>query len=65
MAAKKQWYTLLKFCGIWQNFYFYRILSNQNFKEEIEQTTFLTHLIILQYNYVIDYLKARLLNGND
>ena len=49
MAAKKAWYTevfLLKFCDIWQNFYFYRILNNENFKMEFEQTNFVTHLII-------------------
>ena len=27
----------LKFCNIWQNFYFYRILNKENFKTEIEQ----------------------------
>ena len=26
----------LKFCDIWQNFYFYRILDNENFKMEVE-----------------------------
>ena len=36
----------LKFCDIWQNFYFYRILSNENFKTEFEQTIFVTNLII-------------------
>ena len=36
----------LKFCDIWQNFYFYRILDNENFKMEVEQTNFVTHLII-------------------
>ena len=30
----------LKFCDIWQNFYFYRILDNENFKMEVEQTNF-------------------------
>ena len=29
-----------------QNFYFYRILNNENFKMEVEQTNFVTHLII-------------------
>ena len=38
--------TLLEFCDIWQNFYFYRILNNENFKMEVEQTNFVTHLII-------------------
>ena len=36
----------LKFCDIWQNFYFYRILNNENFKMEVKQTNFVTHLII-------------------
>ena len=37
---------LLKFCDIWQNFSFYRISNNENFKMEVEQTNFVTHLII-------------------
>ena len=36
----------LKFCDIRQIFYFYRILNNENFKMEVEQTNFATHLII-------------------
>ena len=36
----------LRFCDIWQNFYFYRIFNNENFKMEVEQTNFVTHLII-------------------
>ena len=36
----------LKFCDFRQSFYFYRILNNQNFKMEVEQTSFVTHLII-------------------
>ena len=36
----------LKFGDIWQNFYFYRILNNENFKMGVEQTNFVTHLII-------------------
>ena len=36
----------LKFCDIWQNFYFCRILNNENFKMEVEQTNFVTQLII-------------------
>ena len=36
----------LKFCDIRQIFYFYRILNNENFKMEVEQTNFVTHLII-------------------
>ena len=37
---------LLKFCDIWRNFYFYCILDNEIFKTEVEQTIFVTHLII-------------------
>ena len=36
----------IKFCDIWQNFYFYRIVNDENFKMEVEQTNFMTHLII-------------------
>ena len=36
----------LEFCDIWRNFYFYRVLDNENFKTEVEQTIFVTHLII-------------------
>ena len=36
----------LKLCDFRQNFYFYRILNNENFKMEVEQTNFVTHLII-------------------
>ena len=36
----------LKFCDIWQNFSIYRILNNENFQMEVEQTNFVTHLII-------------------
>ena len=36
----------IKFCDIWQNFYFYRILNDENFKMEVEQTNFVTQLII-------------------
>ena len=46
----------LKFCDIWQNCYFYRILNNENFKMEVEQTNFVTHLTIA-VQYIIDYLK--------
>ena len=31
---------------IWQKFYFYRILNNENFKMEVEQRNFVAHLII-------------------
>ena len=47
----------LKFCDIWQNVYFYRILDNENFKLEVEQTSFMTHLLITtwapDYNNII------------
>ena len=55
MAAKKQWYTKDGFsrCSdIWQNFYFHRVLNNDNFKMEVEQANFVIHLIIkLQLYY--------------
>ena len=35
-----------KFCDIWQNFYLYRILNNKNFTMDVEQTNFVTLLII-------------------
>ena len=31
---------------IWQTFYFYRIVNDENFKMEVEQTNFMTHFII-------------------
>ena len=43
---KNQWYTeddfsnSLKFCDVWQNFFFYGILNNEDFKMEVEQTIF-------------------------
>ena len=43
----------LKFCRIWQNFYFYRILNNENFKMEVEQKNFETYLIITVQLYNI------------
>ena len=50
-----------KFCDIWQNFDFYRILNNENFKMKVEKTNFVIHLIIAIQLLVIDYLKTRLL----
>ena len=44
-----------------QNFYFYPILNNENFKMEVEKTNFVTHLrITVQYFIIIDYLKTHL-----
>ena len=44
----------LKFRDIWQSFYFYCILNNENFKMDVEKTNFVTHLIItVQLRYVI------------
>ena len=34
------------FFDIWQNFCLYRILNNESFKMEVEQTNFVTHVII-------------------
>ena len=42
---------LIKICDIWQNFYFYRILNNENFKMEVEQTIFVTPVIITVQSY--------------
>ena len=50
----------LKFCDICQHFYFYRILNDEDFKMEVEQTNFVTRLIITEQLYYI-YLKIRLL----
>ena len=41
----------LKSCDIWQNFYFYGILNDENFKMEVEQTNFVTRLIITEQLY--------------
>ena len=49
---------LIKFCDIWRNFYFYRILNNENFKMEVKQMIFVTHLIITVQYYIIDHLKT-------
>ena len=57
----------IKFCDIWQNFYFYRILNNENFKMEVEQTNFVTHLIItvqLYYQRVLDPSLPRTSNNH-
>ena len=35
----------LKFCDISQNFYFYRILNDENFKTEVER--FFWHIILI------------------
>ena len=43
----------LKFCDIWQNFSFNRILNNENFKMEFEQRNFVTHLIITVQLYCL------------
>ena len=40
-------YTL-KFCDIWQNFYFYCILNNENFKMEVEEMVFVTQFEIFK-----------------
>ena len=44
MVHRKQFLKIysLKFCDISQNFYFYRILNDENFKTEVEQTFFHT-----------------------
>ena len=49
----------LDFSDIWQNFYFYRILNNENFKMEVEQTNFVTHLIIIVQFYLTIIPRGR------
>ena len=49
----------LKFCDIWRNFYFYRVLDNENFKMEVEQTIFVTLLIITVQLEYIDLARAK------
>ena len=48
MVYRRQFLKIysLNFCDISQNFYFYCVLYNENFKMEVEQTNFLTQLII-------------------
>ena len=41
----------LKFCGIRQKFYFYRTFNNKDFKMEVEQANFVTHLTITVQSY--------------
>ena len=41
----------LKFCDIWQNFYFHRVLNDEDFKMEVERMNFVTHLIITEQLY--------------
>ena len=56
MAAEKamiqrRWFLKiysLKFCDIWQNFYFYHILSNENFKMEVEEMVFVIQLEVFK-----------------
>ena len=51
----------LELSDIWQNFYFYRILNNENFnfKMEVEQTNFVTHLIIIVQLYLTIIPRGR------
>ena len=53
MVHRRQFLKIysLKFCGIWQNFCFYRPFNNKNFKMEVKQTYFVTHLIITVKSY--------------
>ena len=43
----------LKVCDIWQNFYFYRILNNENFKMAVEQMIFESRLRITVQLYLL------------
>ena len=48
MVHRRRFFKIysLKFFNIWPNFDFYRILNNENFKMEVEQTNFVIYLII-------------------
>ena len=48
MAQRRRFLKIysVQFCDIWQSFYFYSMLNNENFKMEVEQTNFVTYLII-------------------
>ena len=48
MVHRRQFLKIcsLKFCDIWQNFYFYRTFNNKNFKMEVQQTNFVTHFFV-------------------
>ena len=48
MAHRRRFLKIysVKFCDIWQSFYFYSMLNNENFNMEVEQTNFVTYLII-------------------
>ena len=50
MVYRRRFFKIysLKFCDIWQNFYFYRILNNENFKMEVEETVFVTQFEIFK-----------------
>ena len=50
----------LKSCDIWQNFYFYHSLDNENFKVEVEQMNFVTHLIIVQLYWLSKNLSFKI-----
>ena len=51
MVHRRQFLKIysLKFCDVSQNIYFYRLLNDENFKIEVEQTNFVTHLIIKEH----------------
>ena len=53
MVHRRQFLKIysLKFCDIWQNFYFYRTFNNKSFKMEVEHMKFVTHLIITVQSY--------------
>ena len=66
MAAKKamvhrRWFLKiyqLKFSDVWQNFYFYCISSNKNFKMEVDWTNVVTHLLII-VQYLLYYRLSK------
>ena len=48
MVYKRQFLKIYssKFCDFWGKFFFYRNLTKEIFKMEVEQTNFVTHLVI-------------------
>ena len=61
MVRRRQFLKIcsLKFCNIWQNFYFYRTFNNKNFKMKVEQTNFVTHIMITVQSYYCERFEPR------
>ena len=55
MVHRRQFLKIysLKYCDIWQNFYFYHTFYDKNFKMEVEQTNFVTHYYSIIISLII------------